>query len=158
MAGPASITIDNLCGTPIAFLRAHRGFRPLVQRHLGDHRHVRAIDKAMQLGGFRAVVLLRLSPIVPMSILNYGLGLFDLPTRVYVAATTAGLLPITVLYCWGAAGVGELSEVAAGKVAAGPWQQAMFWIGLAATFGAVGWLQKMAASALKETDEGTVQT
>lgn len=153
VGGTALITLNNLIGTTIAFALAQRSLRPLVERHLGDHRHVKAIERAMALGGFPAIVLLRLSPIVPMSILNYGLGLFPLRTRTYVAATTVGLLPITLLYCWGAAGLGELTDAAVGELAGGPLQRGLFWLGLAATFGSVWWLQRLARRALQPTTE-----
>ncbi len=150
--GTAIITLDNLIGPTIAFFLARRWLRPTVQRLVRGNKHAEAIDRAMALGGFRAVILLRLSPIVPMSILNYGLGLFELRTGTYVVATAVGLLPITVLYCWGGAGIGEISALASGDIDAGPVEQVLFWAGLAATFGAVWYLERLARRALREVE------
>jgi len=152
LPGTLLVTFANLVGPSIAFLLAQRTLRPTVQRHIAGNRHAEAIDAAMVMGGFRAIVLLRLSPIVPMSILNYGLGLFDVPLRDYTIATAVGLLPITVLYCWGGSGIGEASGLAKGEFS-GPLHQAIFWLGLAATFVAVWYLERLARKAIAAADD-----
>jgi uncharacterized membrane protein YdjX (TVP38/TMEM64 family) len=47
-------------------------------------------------GGWRAVALLRLIPVVPHSLANYGLGLTRLPAVAYAAGSLLGQLPMTV--------------------------------------------------------------
>lgn len=156
-AGTLIITIGNAVGPALAFIAARSWVRPTVHKLVQGNRHAAAIEHAMRLGGFRAVILLRLSPIVPMAILNYGLGLFPLPLRTYTVATALGLLPITVLYCWAGAGIGDVAALGAGTVTAGPLEQGLFWLGLAATFIAVWYLERLAKAALRDVDEATLR-
>jgi uncharacterized membrane protein YdjX (TVP38/TMEM64 family) len=66
-------------------------FRPALER--------------IERGGWRAVALLRLIPVVPHSFANYGLGLTRLPLRGYALGSLLGQLPMTVAYVeLGAAG------------------------------------------------------
>ena len=56
-------------------------------------------------GGWRAVALLRLIPILPHSVANYGLGLTALPLGAYTFGSLIGQLPMTIAYVeLGAAG------------------------------------------------------
>jgi uncharacterized membrane protein YdjX (TVP38/TMEM64 family) len=77
----------------LGFIRFQRGTRitPLLER--------------IERGGWRAVALLRLIPIIPHSLANFGLGLSRLPLGVYAFGSLIGQLPLTIAYAeLGAAG------------------------------------------------------
>jgi uncharacterized membrane protein YdjX (TVP38/TMEM64 family) len=84
----------------------------LVARHINSglvdierSRHVRPVLRRVERGGWRAVVLLRLIPLMPHSLANYGLGLTRLPLAAYVFGSLIGQLPMTIAYVdLGAAG------------------------------------------------------
>jgi len=60
---------------------------------------------AAERGGWRAVAVLRLIPIVPHSVANYGLGLTRLSLGAYAVGSFLGQLPLTIAYAdFGAAG------------------------------------------------------
>ncbi|MEO0415395.1 MAG: VTT domain-containing protein, partial [Verrucomicrobiota bacterium] len=59
-----------------------------------------AIDKAVGKEGWKIVGLLRLSPLFPFSLLNYGLGLTSVKWLPYAVATFFGMLPGTFLYVY----------------------------------------------------------
>jgi uncharacterized membrane protein YdjX (TVP38/TMEM64 family) len=66
---------------------------------------VRPLLEWVERGGWRAVALLRLIPIMPHSIGNYGLGLTTLPLGAYAFGSLIGQLPMTIAYVeFGAAG------------------------------------------------------
>jgi uncharacterized membrane protein YdjX (TVP38/TMEM64 family) len=66
---------------------------------------VRPLLAWVERGGWRAVALLRLIPIMPHSIGNYGLGLTTLPLSAYAFGSLIGQLPMTIAYVeFGAAG------------------------------------------------------
>jgi uncharacterized membrane protein YdjX (TVP38/TMEM64 family) len=68
-------------------------------------RHIRPVLQRVERGGWRAVALLRLIPIMPHSLANYGLGLTRLPLAAYVLGSLIGQLPMTIAYVdLGAAG------------------------------------------------------
>ena len=59
----------------------------------------------LERGGWRAVAALRLIPIMPHSLANYGLGLTRVPLGPYIFGSLVGQLPMTVAYVeLGAAG------------------------------------------------------
>merc|ERR1712194_994749 len=59
--------------------------------------------------GFRICVLLRLSPIIPFSAINYILGVTSIKFRHYASALFF-ILPGTVMYCFIGATAGSLTE------------------------------------------------
>lgn len=55
------------------------------------------------------VALLRLFPIVPFNIVNYGLGITDIKFRLYLVTTFVFLIPAEIVYTYfGYAGMGAL--------------------------------------------------
>jgi len=66
---------------------------------------VKSVLERVEHGGWRAVALLRLIPIMPHSFANYGLGLTRLPLGAYAFGSLIGQLPLTIAYVeLGAAG------------------------------------------------------
>ncbi len=78
----------------------------------------RAIDRAVGRQGFKLVLLLRLSPIVPFNLLNYALSLSSVSPGRYVLASFIGMLPGTLLYVY----LGSLATTAASLGTAGAQQ------------------------------------
>jgi uncharacterized membrane protein YdjX (TVP38/TMEM64 family) len=71
---------------------------------------VTSLSAWVERGGWRAVALLRLIPIMPHSVGNYGLGLTALPLGAYAFGSLIGQLPMTIAYVeLGAAGEGLLT-------------------------------------------------
>jgi uncharacterized membrane protein YdjX (TVP38/TMEM64 family) len=63
------------------------------------------ILQRVERGGWRAVAVLRLIPVMPHSLCNYGLGLTRLPLGAYAFGSLIGQLPMTIAYVdLGAAG------------------------------------------------------
>lgn len=58
----------------------------------------KAIDKAIGRNGFKVVTLLRLSPLLPLSLSNYFYGLTSVDLPSYVTGSWLGMFPGTVLY------------------------------------------------------------
>jgi uncharacterized membrane protein YdjX (TVP38/TMEM64 family) len=76
-----------------------------VNAGLIDPRRLGLIGVQVEQAGWRGVTILRLIPIVPHSLANYGLGLTRLPLRAYALGSLLGQLPMTVAYVnLGAAG------------------------------------------------------
>jgi uncharacterized membrane protein YdjX (TVP38/TMEM64 family) len=66
---------------------------------------VGTILERVERGGWRAVAMLRLVPVVPHSVANYGLALTRVPIGAYAFGSLVGQLPMTVAYVeLGAAG------------------------------------------------------
>ena len=66
---------------------------------------IRPVLERVERGGWRAVALLRLIPVMPHSLTNYGLGLTRLSLSAYLFGSLIGQLPMTIAYVdLGAAG------------------------------------------------------
>jgi uncharacterized membrane protein YdjX (TVP38/TMEM64 family) len=142
--GLLAVSIGSTLGATAAFLVGRRLGRDWVQERIGGHDRLRGVDGAIAREGFKVVLLLRLSPLIPYNALNYALSLTGVGLREYVIASWLGMLPGTVLYV--ALGAGARSLAAA---MTGEGERPAAWIalgvaGLAATAAAV-WLVTRAA-------------
>lgn len=84
----------------IAFLAARQLARDSIRRFLAKRPKYQAIDKVVARDGWKVVVLLRLSPVVPFNLQNYALGVTAIPFWQYVGATLAGIVPGVVIYVY----------------------------------------------------------
>jgi uncharacterized membrane protein YdjX (TVP38/TMEM64 family) len=108
--------------------------RGWVKRRMEKHPKFAAIDRAIGQGGFRVVLLLRLSPILPFNILNYALSLTQVRFWDYVLGSLFGMFPGTVLYVYLGSLVTSAGQLASGKPPpGGPWSSAFYIAGLLAT-------------------------
>jgi uncharacterized membrane protein YdjX (TVP38/TMEM64 family) len=81
----------------------------LVARYINsgliDAARLGPVVAQVERGGWRAVAMLRLIPVVPHSLANYALGLTRLPLAAYALGSLLGQLPMTIAYVdLGAAG------------------------------------------------------
>jgi len=97
--GAALAFTGAVLGSTAAFLLGRFAFRTAVAKQLERMPRLAAIDRAVSAEGFRVVLLLRLSPLVPFNLLNYALGLTTLSVKRFVAASI-GMLPATFLYAY----------------------------------------------------------
>jgi uncharacterized membrane protein YdjX (TVP38/TMEM64 family) len=133
----------------LAFVLGRTVARGWIARRIAGNPRFRAIDEAIGDSGFKIVLLLRLSPLFPFSLLNYALGLTRVRLRDYVAGSALGMLPGTVLYVYLGSIVTSASELAAGRgEAAGASRSLLYWGGLAATVGATWLVTRVARRAL----------
>ncbi|HXU32082.1 MAG TPA: TVP38/TMEM64 family protein [Thermoanaerobaculia bacterium] len=90
-------------GATLAFCLARGAGRPNVEARLAKHPRWRRIDADLGRHGAIAVLLLRLLPILPFTVLNYVCGLSSIRLRDYVGATAFGILPGAFVYVYAAA-------------------------------------------------------
>ena len=132
IASPASVT-----GATCAFLLGRTLLRDWAAHKVGGSARARAIEAAVDREGFKLVLLLRLSPLVPFNLLNYVLSLTSVRPGTYVLASFVGMLPGTLLYVYLgslAPAAAELSSAAQGDGAA---RTTLYVIGLLATVAVV---------------------
>jgi uncharacterized membrane protein YdjX (TVP38/TMEM64 family) len=139
-----------LLGSTAAFLIARHGARAAIEKRIAGDPRFAAIDRAIGGEGRKIVFLLRLSPIFPFNLLNYGLGLTRVRLLDYVIAG-AGMLPGTLLYVYLGSAAGQ-AVAAAGGAAPGrsPAEWALFGVGLAATVLVTVTVTRIARRALRD--------
>jgi uncharacterized membrane protein YdjX (TVP38/TMEM64 family) len=83
----------------LAFLLGRYLFRNCVQRMASKYNMFRAIDRALESNGLKIMILLRLSPLIPYTALDYLSGLTSISFWVYSLALVA-ILPGTIVFCF----------------------------------------------------------
>lgn len=131
--GSALVFVGACLGAIVVFLLSRTGLRKPARRWLARSSQLQALEQAVSQGGLRLVLLTRLSPAFPFSLLNMAYGLSDVSFRDY-ALGLIGILPGTVLFCSLGAAAGDLSrfgEILAGQADAFAWTVRL--VGLLAT-------------------------
>lgn len=148
--GTAFVFAGASLGATGAFLASRYLVRGAVERRVAAEPRFAAIDRAVGREGFKIVVLLRLTPVVPFVLLNYALGLTRVKLSHYAGAFV-GMFPATLLYVYYGKVLGDVAEVAAGvEVEQGWGTWVATGIGLAATVAVIVVVTRIARRALRE--------
>jgi uncharacterized membrane protein YdjX (TVP38/TMEM64 family) len=127
--GTLLVLLSATLAAALAYLIARHLARDRVERWARKSPRFTAIDAAIREQGWKVVVLLRLSPLVPFSLSNYLYGLTAVRFWPYVAASAAGMIPGTLLYV----SIGAAGRAAAQGRGRSPLEWALLGLGLAAT-------------------------
>jgi len=147
-AGVLWVFVGATLGASAAFLVARYLARGPVERRAAGDPRFQAIDRAIAADGRRIVFLLRLSPVVPFTLLNYLLGLTRVRFVDFVVASV-GMLPGTVLYVYSGKLAGDVAAAAGGSgPARGAGYYALLAVGLAATVAVTALVTRLARRAL----------
>src|SRR5260370_5009266 len=119
VVGTAVVSLASVTGASFAFWLGRTLARGLVEKRLAGNRRFRALDQAVAAGGFKIVMLTRLLPLFPFTLLNYAFGLPKVRFRDYVLASWIGMPPGTVRYVYLGSTVKALADIAAGHVEGG---------------------------------------
>ena len=107
--------------------------RPTVERLVAKHTLLAALDQAVQDRGFSLLVLLRLSPLIPFGILNYGMSLTGMTAGRYALATLLGTALPAFLYVYVGSTLTKLNDVLNGEGGDSGPEMLIYWGGLVAT-------------------------
>ena len=148
--GVLYVMIGATTGASVAFLLARSVARDAIAQKLAGNPRFAAIDRAVGREGLKIVVLLRLSPVFPFNMLNYGLGLTNVRFADYVLASV-GMLPGSLLYTYSGFVAGDVVRLAGGAGAArGPEYYAVVALGLAATIAVTTIVTRTARRAIRD--------
>lgn len=147
LPGVAVVSVGSTAGAAAAFLIARHLARERVARYAARSERFAAIDRAIGEKGWKIVFLLRLSPLMPFVLSNYLYGLTAIRFWPYIAASWAGMIPLTVLYVsFGAAG---REAAKADSVPGAPWHWVVLAVGILVTFAATAYAARVARRALQ---------
>jgi uncharacterized membrane protein YdjX (TVP38/TMEM64 family) len=150
--GSLLVVVANNLSALASFLLGRTVLRERVGRRLAGWPRFTAVDTAVAGRGFKVVLLLRLSPIFPFSVLNYSLSLTRVRLRDYAPATFLGMLPATLVYVYLGSLVTSVAQLSSGeRPDSGLSGQLFFWGGLAATVLATVYVTRLARRALAAT-------
>jgi uncharacterized membrane protein YdjX (TVP38/TMEM64 family) len=150
--GSLIVFVGACLGAEAAFLLGRTWMRNWARRRLAAVPKLLAIEQAVSREGLKLVLLTRLSPAFPFSLLNFAYGLSEVSLRDY-SIGLIGILPGTILFCGLGALAGDVArfgEVLSGEADAGTW--ALRIGGLLATVASVWLAGKAAQRALGNRD------
>ena len=149
LLGSGLVFVGASLGATAAFLLGRHWLRDWARRRLASVPQFSAIEQAVSREGLKLVLLTRLSPAFPFSLLNLAYGLSDVSLRDYAIGLIA-ILPGTLLFCSLGALAGDVArfgEVLSGEADPGTWTMRV--IGLLATVASVWLVGRAAQRALK---------
>lgn len=150
--GTAYTLVGASMGACAAFLVSRYVARRAVERRLEGNPRFAELDRAVGREGLKIVALLRLSPVFPFNLLNYGLGLTRVRFLDYAVACLA-MLPGTFLYVYYGALAGDLAAVASGRVEQGVGRWVLLGVGILATLAVTVVITRQARRALRRETE-----
>lgn len=140
------VSLASTLGATAAFLVGRHFARDAVARRIAGNPRIAALDQAVADEGWKIVVLTRLSPAFPFTLLNYAFGLTRVSLREHVLASWLGMMPGTVLYVY----LGSLADAAGSQRQRSPMEWAFYAIGLLATLAVTIVITRLARRALAQ--------
>ncbi len=150
--GSLVVFVGACLGAEAAFLLGRTWLRDWARRRLSAVPKLQAVEQAVSREGLKLVLLTRLSPAFPFSLLNLAYGLSEVSWRDYSIGLIA-ILPGTILFCGLGALAGDVArfgEVLSGQADAGTW--ALRVVGVLATVASVWLVGRAAQRALQGGD------
>lgn len=144
------VTIGSVAGATVAFLIGRTVAREWISERVNEKPKFKAVDDAVGKRGFYIVLLTRLSPLFPFTLLNYFYGITAVRLRDYALASWIGMIPGTLMYVYFGSIVRNLTELVTGKAPQGNGATVLFWIGLGATVAVAVVVTRIAKRALDD--------
>jgi uncharacterized membrane protein YdjX (TVP38/TMEM64 family) len=104
--GTASATLSFVLGRTV--------LRSIIERRLARDGMIAQVDSAIGQHGMQLVVLLRLSPLTPFNVFNYGLGLSRISALDFAVGTAIGHLFPVIVFTWTGSTVADATALADG--------------------------------------------
>jgi len=148
--GSALVFVGACLGAIVVFALGRTCLREPARRWLARSPRLQAVEQAVSREGLRLVLLTRLSPAFPFSLLNLAYGLSDVSLRDYTIGLI-GILPGTILFCGLGALAGDVARfgsVLSGQADPATWGLRI--IGIGATIAVVWIVGRQAQKALEE--------
>ena len=142
--GSVCVSISATLGATAAFLVGRYLARDSIARKIGKSEKFATIDRAVADEGWKIVLLTRLSPVFPFTLLNYAFGLTRVKLSHYVLASWLGMIPGTVMYVY----LGSLVNVGAGHRQRTTGEWLLYGVGLMATVTVTVFVTRLARRAL----------
>ncbi|KAK1395186.1 SNARE associated Golgi protein family [Heracleum sosnowskyi] len=142
-------SVGATAGAAAAYLLGRTIARSFVISKVKDYPQFQAVAIAVQKSGFKIILLLRLVPILPFSMLNYLLSMTPTSMAEYILATWLGMLPITLVLVYAGTTLKDLSDVTHGWHEFSKSRWALIVLSLLVSVVLIFWVTKVAKSALE---------
>lgn len=96
--GVLLVWVSAVAAAAIGFLMARSFARHRIEKLVKKNEKYEAVDRAIKKHGWKVVLLLRASPLLPYTVSNYLYGLTAVDFVHYLIATAVGLVPMVAVY------------------------------------------------------------
>jgi len=148
--GIVYVSIGATLGATLAFLVGRYLLRGWVVEKVGHNPKFQALDDAVAREGWKMVLLMRLCPIFPFGVTNYGLSVSRVTVREYVAASWIGMLPAMLVLVYIGSLASSLANLGTSGRARTPLEWALYGVGLLMAIVVTIYLTRVAKRALDE--------
>ncbi len=149
-AGTLVVWPASVLGAILAFLLSRFLVRDWVAGKTAGDGRLAAVDHAIGERSFTIIFLLRLSPFVPFTLLNYALGATRARLGAYALASILGMIPGMFLYVYIGISITDAAQLLGGeRPDTGLWGQLLLGAGLLATVVATVIISRIARSHLR---------
>lgn len=131
--GAPLVAFGSTCGAAVSFLISRYLARGWVERKLGHDPRFHVLERAVGSAGWKIILLSRISPIMPHTIVSYAAGLTRISFWRFTLATLVGFLPMSIAYAYTGAFLGKAVKVTAGETPSNPATWGFYILGLIAT-------------------------
>jgi uncharacterized membrane protein YdjX (TVP38/TMEM64 family) len=145
-SGTLLVSLGSVAGALANFVSTRYLLRRWMARKFSKSRKFQALDHAAAMDGWKLVMLTRISPILPHSLVSCAFGLSRISLVRYLLASWIGFLPISAAYAYGGAVIGRAAK---GGLHQGPWAWAAYTMELAITVFITVWITRFAQKALR---------
>jgi len=101
----------SVIGGTVSFVLGRYVFRKSIAKKIEKNRKLNAVDSAIGQEGWKIVLLLRLTPIIPESLLNYALSVTKIQFIHYFICSAIGLVPGVSFFTYVGSMIGNISEI-----------------------------------------------
>ena len=148
--GSVAVSLGSMAGASLSFFLGRTLLRKGIERKVSQNQKFQAIDQAVAREGFKIVLLTRLCPICPLTLLNYAYGLTKVRFRDYFFGSWLGMLPATIMYVYLGATAKSVAAIVSGRVEGTLGQKILFVVGLLATLAVMIFVTRIAKRAIRE--------
>ena len=149
--GSVYVLTGAICGEMCAFLLGRYFVRDWIESKIRNNQLFSALNKALKREGFKIILLTRLSPLFPFSLLNYAFGVTGISLRDYFLGSI-GMIPMTVTYVYFGSLAKDIASIGRGhQLANSELQWFVKIIGFLATVAVTVYLTRIANRALNKS-------
>ena len=149
--GTLLVMVSSTVGAMVNFLMARYLLRAFVLRHLAGSPKFLSLNRAIEREGWKVILVSRISPIVPHSLVSYIAGVTRISFTRFSLASFLGFLPISVVYSYAGALLGAVARSRLQWTTNDPWTWVLYGVGLVFTVAAVVMTARLAARALRQS-------
>lgn len=149
--GTLLVMASSTVGAMVNFLTARYLLRNFVLRHLAGSPKFLSLDRAIEREGWKVILVSRISPIVPHSLVSYIAGVTRISCTRFTLASFLGFLPISVAYSYAGALLGAVARSKLQWTNNDPWTWVLYGVGMIFTVAAVVMTARLAARALRQS-------